>query len=91
MMIKTKNGSIGLETDINNYLTILPVLTFENKRIKTIDLFPIDLNFNNFQFKGLPKLADRDSFELIFQKLCYLEQPYSIKPVLYNDRILLVF
>lgn len=77
MAIKSKNGTIGLETDINNYRSVIPMITFEDECVKEITLLPITLNFEHQKLKGLPRIASCEETKEIFGYLQAVSESYG--------------
>jgi len=77
--IKTKGGTIGLETDRDNYLSVLPSMTFDDAgELVSLELVPIELGFGRERaFKGLPVLAGEDDAQLICDRLAQMSEPYG--------------
>ena len=76
---KTKGGTIGLETDEDNYLSILPRMEFDDDgSLLSLDLVPIELNFKRERaFKGLPVLADAATSQRILDRLREVSAGYG--------------
>ena len=77
--IKTKGGTIGLETDRDNYLSVLPIMEFDDAgSLNSCMLVPIELGFERERaFKGLPVLAAADDIQLICERLNRMSAPYG--------------
>lgn len=76
---KNQNGKIGLETDRANYLSVIPIITFDNnKKLTEIELIPIELNFNN-RNKGLPRIASPEDCKDILNQLKAISSRYGTK------------
>ncbi len=65
--VRSQNGKIGLHTCVDNYLTILPSLSFDGDNLVDIKLLPVELNFDSDNLlKGLPKIAsEKDALEIL--------------------------
>ena len=75
---RSKNNTIGLEFDDANYLSIVPILTFEDGRIKELDLIPIELGFNDEKRqKGFPYIANEQEAKKIYSRLLELSTEYG--------------
>lgn len=75
---KTKNGTIGLEKEMSNYLSIIPKIVYtDDREVKSIELIPIELNFNNNTLKGLPRIAESKEADLIFKEISKSSLAYS--------------
>ena len=59
--IRSQNNKIGLHTCIDNYLSVLPSLTFDGENLVEFKLLPIELNFDSQDLlNGLPKIAKEE-------------------------------
>lgn len=76
---KTKGGTIGLETDEDNYLSVLPRMSFgDDGRLEALELVPIELGFSRERaLKGLPRIADDATAARILTRLRELGEPYG--------------
>ncbi len=65
--IRSQNGKIGLHTCIDNYLSVLPSLTFDGENLVEFKLLPIELNFDSKDLlNGLPKIAkETDALKIL--------------------------
>lgn len=86
---RSKNNTIGLEFDKANYLSIVPILSFECGKISKIELIPIELGFcgGNRQ-KGFPYIATGEDREIIVRRLKELSEPYQTNIGLDGRKIL---
>ena len=77
--IKTKGGSIGLETDEDNYLSVVPRMEFgDDGRLTSLDMVPVELGFERERaYKGLPVCAGAETSKRIYERLCKLSEPYG--------------
>ena len=87
--IKTKGGTIGLETDVENYLSVVPRMAFDDDGcLISLDMVPVELGFSRERaYKGLPVRADAQVSQQIFERLCKLSEPYGTKMELSGDAI----
>ena len=76
---KTKNGTIGLEIDKNNYLSIIPLMYFEDEELQQLKLIPIELSFDSKDFKGLPVIANKEDALNIFKQLKKISFDYNTR------------
>lgn len=76
---RSKNNTIGLEFDKANYLSIVPILEFEEGRLNALQLKPIELGFSGEcgKQKGYPYVAGKDDAEYILHRLNELSRPYG--------------
>lgn len=77
--IKSKNGTIGLEKDINNFLSVIPQVTISNDKVTSITMKPISLNFYKDSLKGLPNVASIEETKYIFDYLQEISSIYGTK------------
>lgn len=76
--LKTKNGTIGLEYHIDNYLSVIPIIKFNHDTMTELNLIPIELNFYaKRELKGLPQLADGKTAKDILQILNNISKEYG--------------
>ena len=75
---KTRNGTIGLECDSSNYLSVIPIMEFEDEKLISLKLLPIELGFNKERaLKGLPIKADKNNADRIFNQLNAISSQYG--------------
>ena len=86
---KTKGGTIGLETDVDNYLSVVPRMEFaDDGSLAALDLVPIELQFARERaYKGLPVCADEATSKLILERLIEISQGYGTTFTLENGTI----
>lgn len=82
--LRTKNGTIGLHADRNNFLSIMPMLTFENGELMSIELNPLTLSHDY----GLPMLSSEEDTQFIYDVLCRLSKVYGTELVIDGNQIL---
>ena len=76
--IRSNGGTRGLETQFKNYKGLMPLLEFEDGKLVSVKIRPVELNFLSHKAaKGLPQLADAAVTEDIYQTLCRLSAPYG--------------
>ena len=65
--VRSQNGKIGLHTCKDNYLSVLPSLTFDGETLVEFKLLPVELNFDSKNLlNGLPKIAkEEDTLEIL--------------------------
>ena len=66
-------GGKSLHTDVNNFRSLMPFLTFEDEKLTEAVLYPIRLNMQN----GLPALADAEEAKAIFDYMNERNEPYG--------------
>lgn len=78
LLARSKGGRLGLHTDIKNYRTIVPRITFEEGELTELLMLPTELGFDlEPEYKGLPKKAEAQEAEAILQTLSELSRPYG--------------
>ena len=63
---RAKLGNGGLHNDVNNFRSLMPLMTFENGSVTRIVLYPLRLDMHT----GFPALADETETQIIFDYLC---------------------
>ena len=63
---RAKLGNGGLHTDVNNFRSLMPFMTFEDGKLTELILYPLRLDMHT----GLPSLADDKETKIIFDYLC---------------------
>lgn len=63
---RAKLGNGGLHTDVNNFRSLMPLMTFEDRRLKKLTLYPLRLDMHT----GFPALADDAETKIIYDYLC---------------------
>lgn len=63
---RSAQGNGGLHADVNNFRSLMPMMTYAEGKLKKLTLYPLRLDMHT----GLPALADRTEAEIIF---AYLE------------------
>ena len=64
--IRNQNNTRGLHSDVNNFRSLLPFMTFENGELTSAVLYPIRLDMTT----GFPALADEEETKIIYDYLC---------------------
>lgn len=84
---RSRGGTVGLHLMKENYLTVLPKITFEGDKVVDVEMMPVSLNFNDKSFmNGLPVEAKDESKE-IFDIMTKLSLPFGTKLSLENNII----
>lgn len=86
---RSKGGKIGLQTDIKNFLTVLPKLEFEEGKLADFKLLPIELNFNDKVLFGLPTVAKGEYVNMILDTLNKISAQFGTKFKIDNGYIVL--
>lgn len=78
LAVRSDHGKRGLQTDFNNYMGLVPMLTFDDNELTELVIQPTELCFSEGKgLKGLPRKADPETFDRIFERLCQLSKPYG--------------
>lgn len=87
--VRSANGTRGLETEFKNYKGLMPMIEFENGKLKSIRIKPVELGFHNAnkEEKGLPHEANAEITKEIYDTLVALSSEYHTKLKL-NDGII---
>ena len=90
LMARSKGGKLGLQTDECNFLTVLPLISFdENGELSEIEMLPLSLGFHREgHLNGLPYYAKGEEGKRIFDILDRLSKPYGTNLVWENDKII---
>ena len=80
LMARSKGGKIGLQAGVENFLTVVPRLRFENGEMASLEMLPVDLAFKRRDFRnGLPRRARGATAREIFNRLSALSVPFGTK------------
>ena len=63
---RAKLGNGGLHTDVNNFRSLMPFMTFEDGKLRSVVLYPLRLDMHS----GVPALADEKETKIIYDYLC---------------------
>ena len=78
LMARSKGGKIGLQAGVENFLTVLPRVRFENGKMVSLEMLPVDLAFSRRDFRnGLPRRARGAIARDIFNRLSVLSAPFG--------------
>ncbi len=76
---RSKNNTIGLASNPKVYESVLPGVTFEDGKLTSVTLYPVEMGFNLPRYsKGLPALTD-DTTAL--ERLKKLSEPFGTEIV----------
>lgn len=88
--VRSANGTRGLQTDINNYMGLVPTLYLNAGRVIKVEIQPIELCFDqDSELKGLPRKAEGGILQTIYNRLETLSRPYQTRFHRENDLIVL--
>ena len=74
-----------LHTDVNNFRSLMPFMTFEDGKLTEAILYPLRLSMEN----GLPTLADEAEAKQILDYMNERNKPYGTKLTLENGAFVL--
>lgn len=80
---RAKHGNGGLHTDVNNFRSLMPFMTFEDGKLTKLVLNPIRLDMET----GFPALADENETQIIFDYLCKYSKPFGTELEVKNGNI----
>lgn len=83
---RAKLGNGGLHADVNNFRSLMPFITFEEGKAKSITLYPLRLDMKS----GLPALADENETAVIFDYMCEKNKNFNTEMKLDKNKIELV-
>ncbi len=63
---RAKLGNGGLHTDVNNFRSLMPFMTFDDGKLSSVVLYPLRLDMHS----GFPALADEKETKIIYDYLC---------------------
>ena len=79
--IRSNGGTRGLETEFKNYKGLMPMLEFEDGKLTSITIKPVELGFyhENKEVKGLPHEAKPEVVQEVYETLSQLNRPYGTR------------
>lgn len=84
--IRSKGGTRGLMTQAYNFQAIMPVIEWDDAgNCVKIAAMPISLGFDTPETKGFPRLADKKTRDVLYNKLVACCEPYGTKVTLCDD------
>ncbi len=87
---RSRGGKVGLQTQLKNFLTVLPKLSYDGDKMVGFELAPVKLFFMTGDTReGLPYIAKGEEAEMIFNKLDALSKPFGTKLKLEKGKIVL--
>lgn len=84
---RSKGGKIGLQTDVKNFLTVLPKIEFTGDKMTGFSLLPVELGFEDKVLNGLPMVAKEKDAKHIFDTLVRLSKDFGTKLKMENGYI----
>lgn len=80
---REKLGNGGLHNDVNNFRSLMPVMSFENGKLTELVLYPLRLDMHT----GFPALADEKETKIIYEYLCDRNKQFGTKIEIRDDVI----
>ena len=80
---RAKLGNGGLHNDVNNFRSLMPFMTFEDRKLTNLKLYPLRLDMHT----GFPALADEDETKIIYDYLCDRNGQFGTKIEIKNGFI----
>lgn len=81
--IRSQNGTRGLHSDVNNFRSLMPFMTFEDGKLTKLVLNPIRLDMQS----GFPSLANEEEMKIIFDYLCKYSKTFGTELEMINQNI----
>ena len=86
---RSKGGKVGLHAFRENFLSVVPRLSFEDGNLKKIELLPIELHWKrDWDVNGLPRPADAEATGVIVAALKRTSAEFGTKIALRPDGII---
>ena len=86
---RSKGGKVGLHAFRENFLSVVPKIRFEGKKVVKIEMLPIELHWmQDWSVNGLPRAADAEATKVISETLKRLSAAYGTSVILRDDGIL---
>ena len=77
---RNKEWTIGQHTQKENFLTVIPFVSFEDGKLTSVELMPVSLGFDKPRtFKGIPYPAKKEDADEIFSVLKSISAQYGTK------------
>lgn len=80
---RTKKGNGGLQSDVNNFRSLMPYMIFEDGKLTELKLYPLRLDMHT----GLPAPADEQETNIIFDYLCDRNKQFGTELEIINGVI----
>ena len=86
---RSKGGKVGLHAFRENFLSVVPRITFTDGRMVKLEMLPIELHWmQDWSVNGLPRSADAEASKVIADTLKRLSAPLGTAVALRDDGIL---
>jgi len=80
---RAKLGNGGLHKDVNNFRSLMPFMTFDDRKLTKLKLYPLRLDMHT----GFPALADKNETGIIYDYLCERNKQFGTKIEIKSDYI----
>ena len=91
LSMRSKGWTIGLYSQKQNFLSVIPLVEFDGDKLKSVELMPIELGFSKSrEEKGMPHPANVEDTKVIFDTLKDLSAPYGTALSLEKDGLIKV-
>ena len=88
---RSKGGKVGLHAFRENFLSVVPRIRFEDGRVASVELLPIELHWmKDWSVNGLPRTADAEAAGVILAALQRTSAEFGTKITRRADGILVV-
>ncbi len=88
--VRSAGGTRGLQTDVNNYMGLVPIFHMEDGKVTKVVMQPTELCFRmGKEMKGLPRVADSETAEWIYNRIKQLSSPYGTELTMDDGKIIL--
>ena len=86
---RSKGGKVGLHAFRENFLSVVPRITFTDGRMVKLEMLPIELHWmQDWSVNGLPRAADAEASKVIADTLKRLSAPLGTAVALRDDGVL---
>ena len=86
---RSKGGKVGLHAFRENFLSVVPRLRFDNGKLVSLELLPIELHWmQDWSVNGLPRAADAEATGVILAALNRTSAEFGTKFTLRADGII---
>ena len=86
---RSKGGKVGLHAFRENFLSVVPRITFKGGRMTKLEMLPIELHWkHDWSVNGLPRPADAEAAKTIADTLNRLSAAYGTSVTLREDGII---
>jgi poly-gamma-glutamate synthesis protein (capsule biosynthesis protein) len=76
--VRMRNDQAGFPADKRYWESVVPVLTWDGRELRAIELLPISLGWKEPRHKrGRPRLAGKDEGRAVLERFAALSQPFG--------------